>query len=247
MKSFQTHVLRPKPQRGFTLIELLVVIAIIAILAAILFPVFARARENARRASCSSNEKQIGLGMLQYVQDYDEQLVPHGIGSYDVSTSSTTTNYYKWMDAIQPYVKSTQLFVCPSAQDRPYFAQKDLTGSQTATTYQYGGYSMNNVSYDSDAYTPPTWQAAKSLARLATPATTVWIMDANGNYETASSGTLGTPGGDPPDLQWIRWRHLGTCNVLFCDGHVKAMNVGQLLARKSTTDNNLTLFSIEED
>ncbi len=94
--------------KGFTLIELLVVIAIIAILAAILFPVFARARENARRASCSSNLKQIGLGILQYSQDYDEQWVPKDFwwnGSGQVPS---------WRQNVQPYVKSTQLFSCPS-------------------------------------------------------------------------------------------------------------------------------------
>ena len=93
------------------MIELLAVIAIIAILAAILFPVFARARENARRSSCQSNLKQIGLGLLQYSQDYDET-VPRSayIGYYGQSGDGS----YKWMDAIYPYVKSEQIFVCPS-------------------------------------------------------------------------------------------------------------------------------------
>ena len=90
--------------RGFTLIELLVVIAIIAILAAILFPVFARARENARRASCSSNLKQIGLGLIQYSQDYDEKY-PY---------SRTDPDPAPWQTKIFPYVKSSQLFACPS-------------------------------------------------------------------------------------------------------------------------------------
>jgi len=89
---------------GFTLIELLVVIAIIAILAAILFPVFARARENARRASCQSNEKQLGLAVLQYVQDYDERYVPQ----------YTTLASADWDDLLQPYLKSTQILNCPS-------------------------------------------------------------------------------------------------------------------------------------
>src|ERR671914_167689 len=89
--------------KGFTLIELLVVIAIIAILAAILFPVFARARENARRASCQSNLKQLGLGIMQYSQDYDERLVHTG---YDEAS---------WRIRIFPYVKSAQIYFCPSA------------------------------------------------------------------------------------------------------------------------------------
>ena len=94
----------PKTRSAFTLIELLVVIAIIAILAAILFPVFARARENARRSSCQSNLKQIGLGIIQYTQDYDEKY-PYGLNS-DFQQG--------WATQTQPYLKSIQVFRCPS-------------------------------------------------------------------------------------------------------------------------------------
>src|SRR5690606_35949651 len=107
---------------GFTLIELLVVIAIIAILAAILFPVFARARENARRASCQSNLKQIGLGILQYVQDYDEKMPMNAVGGPQVlETGANSGNQgcagswcHLWHHAVHPYIKSVQLFNCPS-------------------------------------------------------------------------------------------------------------------------------------
>ncbi|MDQ3814841.1 MAG: DUF1559 domain-containing protein, partial [Armatimonadota bacterium] len=101
-------------KRGFTLIELLVVIAIIALLAAILFPVFARARENARKTSCQSNLKQIGLGMAQYSQDYDEMMVPLR-WCYNCSIGPTPANDAMPFQAlIFPYVKSAQLFRCPS-------------------------------------------------------------------------------------------------------------------------------------
>ena len=93
-------------KKGFTLIELLVVIAIIAILAAILFPVFARARENARRASCQSNKKQMALGFKQYIQDYDEL--------YPVATNGTAFTGTTWSNVLQPYLKSQQIFQCPS-------------------------------------------------------------------------------------------------------------------------------------
>ena len=89
-------------RRGFTLIELLVVIAIIAILAAILFPVFAKAREKARQSSCLSNVKQIGLGIMQYAQDWDEMLPGYTMGGVP---------YY---DAISPYIKNSQILRCPS-------------------------------------------------------------------------------------------------------------------------------------
>ncbi|MDR3707420.1 MAG: DUF1559 domain-containing protein [Capsulimonadaceae bacterium] len=91
---------------GFTLIELLVVIGIIAILAAILFPVFATAREKARQTSCASNEKQLGLGFLQYIQDNDDTY-PNGIVSWGTPTANWTCQVY-------PYVKSTAVFTCPS-------------------------------------------------------------------------------------------------------------------------------------
>jgi prepilin-type N-terminal cleavage/methylation domain-containing protein/prepilin-type processing-associated H-X9-DG protein len=100
-------------KRGFTLIELLVVIAIIAILAAILFPVFARARENARRASCQSNLKQIGLGFKQYTQDYDELFPVYNVGGVGTTVSGNFT-VSEWVQALQSYTKSVQIFQCPS-------------------------------------------------------------------------------------------------------------------------------------
>ncbi len=100
-------------RRGFTLIELLVVIAIIAILAAILFPVFARAREKARQSSCLSNVKQIGLAFLQYNQDYDE--------TWPLMAWNSTTGWEPaisgwWGGELGPYIKNTRIFICPSRQ-----------------------------------------------------------------------------------------------------------------------------------
>src|SRR6187399_2973852 len=101
--SQRRDIMRPIRPRGFTLIELLVVIAIIAILAAILFPVFARAREQARKTTCASNCRQIGLGLMMYAQDYDETLVMRYYG-----------NALSWKDALEPYIKSQGVYRCPS-------------------------------------------------------------------------------------------------------------------------------------
>jgi prepilin-type N-terminal cleavage/methylation domain-containing protein/prepilin-type processing-associated H-X9-DG protein len=98
-------------KRGFTLIELLVVIAIIAILAAILFPVFAKAREKARQASCQSNVKELMLAALMYAQDYDEKLPGHTMNG------TISEGYPMWIDVFQPYIKNTQIGVCPSRSD----------------------------------------------------------------------------------------------------------------------------------
>lgn len=131
-------VLHTQRRRGFTLIELLVVIAIIAILAAILFPVFSRAREMARRTSCASNFRQIGLGLMQYTQDYDETyplFSLSGLG-YNGFQGYNGADGARWADAIFPYLKSTQIFDCPSGSKN----MKTFTGGQffDITAYSYG-------------------------------------------------------------------------------------------------------------
>lgn len=133
---------------AFTSIDLLVVIAIISILAAILFPSFARARENARKASCMSNMKQIGLAVMQYSQDYDEKL-PNFVRNNDVGGGVVDPNnkfcsdYYTWAEAVQPYVKSLQLFVCPSNTQ----TNSPNMGPQTNAVIRMS-YSATNVNMD---------------------------------------------------------------------------------------------------
>jgi prepilin-type N-terminal cleavage/methylation domain-containing protein len=142
-------------RRAFTLIELLVVIAIIAILAAILFPVFARARENARRTSCLSNLKQLGLSIMQYTQDYDEKL-PGSRKYFPTSPNAYTT----WVTLLQPYARSTQLYTCPNGV--PY----------SDPAYPSYGYNYNLGEDD----------AVVSLAAINTSAETVLIGDSWAQY-----------------------------------------------------------------
>ena len=139
-------------KRGFTLIELLVVIAIIAILAAILFPVFARAREKARQSSCLSNVKQLMLGVLMYVQDYDERLIP-GAGWLNPDTPP----YRYWHDVLTPYLKNTQILTCPSE----------------TTTIGYG-WNYEEFGYYIGAH-GTGW--ATALAEIDKPAETILIGD----------------------------------------------------------------------
>ncbi len=143
-------------KKGFTLIELLVVIAIIAILAAILFPVFAKAREKARQVSCLSNMKQIGLGFTQYNQDYDEKFT--GSGFYGQG----------WAEEIYPYVKSTQVYQCPDDPRTP-------GANETA-------YYPNKLSYVGNSQILDTTNAQNpatpaSLAQLVAPSTTVLLYE----------------------------------------------------------------------
>ncbi|MDR3708448.1 MAG: DUF1559 domain-containing protein [Capsulimonadaceae bacterium] len=170
--------------KGFTLIELLVVIAIIAILAAILFPVFAQAREKARGTACLSNMKQLGLAMVQYVQDYDEQF-PNGVDGYGNGTG--------WAGQIYPYVKSTKSFLCP-----------DDTRQADFDSYGYN----NNFAIRSN---PSAMAPNQSLnaSKLNSAAKTVVLFEVYGNADTTYTVDLSIPGytwagsGKSPDAREV--------------------------------------------
>jgi prepilin-type N-terminal cleavage/methylation domain-containing protein/prepilin-type processing-associated H-X9-DG protein len=206
-------------RRGFTLIELLVVIAIIAILAAILFPVFARARSKARQASCASNLKQIALAMLMYNQDYDSKWV----SCYDDDEGARPRII--WAQKIAPYVKNDQLFQCPSV------SSPSTVGNLQNTRYQMP---MSHVF-------PEGWRNPVSEEDFLRPAETIMLLEgsqwyqhfcprhniynAGGRFYDCGDGDV-APWGVLGETTWPR--HNGGCNVAWCDGHVKWMSTRDL-------------------
>jgi prepilin-type N-terminal cleavage/methylation domain-containing protein/prepilin-type processing-associated H-X9-DG protein len=192
-------------RKGFTLIELLVVIAIIAILAAILFPVFARAREKARQSSCMSNLKQIGLALIAYTSDYDEKFVfdyyAYGAG---ISPAGVMTNTLCWVVPTSPYIKNTQIFKCPSG-----------TGSYMLSYWSCGGLFRDKNG------------AAVALSSIISPAGSIYLYDdLDGatrdtsvfrpwwsNATTYGATTSFSTTRKPPHNEGI--------NALYVDGHVK--------------------------
>ena len=208
--------MRIRTNHGFTLIELLVVIAIIAILAAILFPVFARAREKARQSSCLNNVKQLSLAFHMYTQDHDETMPGYIIYTPEPTYRQycrDTGDYLYWMDVLYPYVKNDQVYVCPTvAQD---------------ATRAWGGYGWNvylgYVGNHPDR-TGAIYEGVK-LADIDYPAQHVAIADHHGaDYPSWAFYRLwGSSSCDPN--RWVTI-HNGGWNIGFVDGHAKWMKPG---------------------
>jgi len=205
--------------RGFTLIELLVVIAIIAILAAILFPVFARAREAARATSCKSNLKQLSTAIQMYTQDYDEILPPGGNGPS------------RWYTLADPYIKNAGVFKCPSAPPtylRGYGTNLNLMGWPTGAAL---------AQIQSPADTVLIGDAAQCNSGVTTDfVTNNWV-----NYQTGASDWQFTPPRNANDgaTSWFTTndsnntrrlipRHSEMANIGYADGHVKAEKLERL-------------------
>ena len=216
---------------GFTLIELLVVIAIIGILAAILFPVFARARENARRASCASNLKQMGLAFIQYAQDYDERLPNATDGAAGVNqaggwmlyrffpaNTATSRQFFPTQGGLYPYTKSELVYICPS----------DTVGQVSGNSYAINCCTMGQGSAGH--------VAGKSLA--AFESTAQWMLlgeEGILNGEPAHQNSTDDGFFNFGAANTLAERHFNGSNMLFLDGHVKWYRNGKILA-----DNFLT-------
>jgi len=239
-------------KKGFTLIELLVVIAIIGILAAILFPVFARARENARKAACMSNLKQIGLGMMMYIQDFDE--------TFPVAWQSwVPTDRMYWYQIIDPYIKNQQVFVCPTAgqivdsdgnvqYSGGYGYNIAGTAKSTATGNGFGYRNQGN-------WWTPSGTGPVKLSAVDEPANTIQITDpasfgytSNGLFAVGYSTSQYIPvlhggrvgpfaGGESTAVPPLT----GGGNYLFADGHVKFLNASQAYgSAKWNVDKSIT-------
>jgi len=222
--------------RGFTLIELLVVIAIIAILAAILFPVFAKAREKARSASCLSNMKQIGLATMMYVQDCDETYP----SLYD--DNSYPGQRIIWADKIRPYTKNRNIFFCPGGLTQ-------IDPSPASPGWYMPSDNVANTQYSMNMWGGVDWPEGTTSGYPVIEAQLVHVSETAFCQESAAQAGSGwfcnwsniVSGRNTTSIvngeTWLMgtWnsniapRHQGGTNMTFCDGHAKWRNINSLI------------------
>ncbi len=274
-KTFPQGHFAPRTRQGFTLIELLVVIAIIAILAAILFPVFAKAREKARQTTCLSGEKQMGLGLLQYMQDSDETMPL-------LNYAGNVANTPKWMDMIYPYVKSIAVFNCPDNinQSLDYLPCVATAAADCANRagFRFGTFGINGTNYNGRTNTggpfvPIHNPIGRQQSAIPVPSSTILLTEVvyndkgykNCAIEWANEVTAPIVNNttSPPTLQdnaalvsacvaggicVAPLSHSGGTNVLWCDGHAKWATGDSLMVTHNVSGKNIQyLWTIEED
>ena len=215
-------------RRGFTLIELLVVIAIIAILAAILFPVFAKAREKARQSSCLSNIKQMATAEMSYLQDYDERTSPYG--NRACAVGGTCLN---WTAMLLPYIKNAQVLQCPSVSTHHNTGNALNPGSDYGIVYNHvagcgGGNAIGTFQYPAqtalfmDSQMSSTNQGGYWIVYC-------WLCYPNAHPNGASDGN---------DQNRVSYRHNEGSNVAYLDGHAKWVNKQTVLTSAYTSENS---------
>jgi prepilin-type N-terminal cleavage/methylation domain-containing protein/prepilin-type processing-associated H-X9-DG protein len=206
--AFQTKEAMSMSRKGFTLIELLVVIAIIAILAAILFPVFAKAKEKAKSASCLSNMKQLSLAVLMYQSDYDDRLphlryYPAGGYNYSFPSGTGTISCYFWVETVQPYVKNYELNLCPS---RDVVGNRDDGNVYRADEFKHG-YALN------------AYIEGRNGSEINEPAGVILLLETS--WSCPDLGLWSTCG--------VPQSHNEGSNWTFVDGHAKWLRLSSTL------------------
>jgi len=247
---------RMSQKRGFTLIELLVVIAIIAILAAILFPVFAQAREKARQTSCLSNIKQIMTGVKMYTQDYDETSLWRW---YMPNSGGAAGTYVGWTEVVLPYIKNQDIFYCPSAPKTVgAYGNPCGTNSKVVATYIYPSWLYYNywnwfgtVMFagfpdPNSADCPNPWQACLGAEFANSPAESIYLMEGYLINYYANAGNGPNPAGWPvtgsactigfstDTTNQTYWRHSQGGTFAYCDGHAKWIKGSNWLTNNSS-------------
>lgn len=253
-------------RRAFTLIELLVVIAIIAILAAILFPVFAQAREKARQVSCLSNDKQMGTAFMMYIQDYDE-LYPLAFGYSTIGwrwnlnhavpanwrpdiTAADGTRWpaypVHWANSTQPYIKNYQMLACPSGVESRLGVNYTAPNAEPAkVAYTFNGLLMQypQAGINQVAQLPLLWEGRGKANVVGFGLSNPALICGTGldcRYQPAASGcTASTTGGTSAmfTLSGTMWVHSGGANFVLADGHSKWRRVGATLSPNNTDAN----------
>ncbi len=215
---------------AFTLIELLVVIAIIAILAAILFPVFAQARESARKTTCLSNLKQLGIGMTMYSSDNDDQAVPWNLRVNNKNLYDQFKVSLCWDRLIQPYVKNNQVFACPS------------DSGSTRTVLPGYGLVIRSYTYPGSiggGWCP--WTAPRALPSVTQPSQTVMLIERDNCGLAPGKGEWEWCSVNDSEGE-MAWRHMLQSNVLYVDGHAKNVRWVQDASKKANNGGKPALY-----